>query len=557
MIVKFFGNDYTIPDDILTYIDLVDFTNEIKSSLNSSFNRQIARDVSILENDYFMVKEINDQVSKFIAKLLENNIYDKTVNDYLRKSKGYDLFLSTKKKIIKQIIAIRQEKLDVYKSGVQDAIYKKEASITGLDFGIISGSFVNHMIYSYMDASKQTEQEKEALKVYNREIAELDKVAKSYDKQENYYITNNAIPAMNTVFTYFSFELLDNYVSDLIRVGKFEKAALAHIDLERSNDLLKNLDLANNKHAVIESAFSACPFNIAIYISAIKYELLDYESFQTAKVFKQDESILSSLKRELIDPNDSNKIYFDLKTIKLLALYTNSSLREVSAYSADFIVKSYSDAIELLTNKDKCRMHFNKVSDSDIIKDDSLSKEKSNHIIDAIGSSNLWNKLTNDCGHNDLQDRILALLPDKLILTSRDEINAYLKKRLYESFEAVRREFATEIKEKEAAQLAYERAPKTRIIKLWKDHKIAVIIACVSVIVIIRLIVGPKTVDSGDGWSHQVHNFNKLCEYCEMDDKEVKATHRIHNIFVQDQYYCDECWEISGEDFFERLKEKD
>lgn len=554
MTVKFIGKDYSIPTDVIAYVGLVDFTNEIRDCLMTSFNKQIAQDISVLENDDFMIKSINDQVSKFITKLLENDIYDKTSNDYLRNNKGYDLFVNTKKKVLRQIISIRKEKLDTYEAGVQGALYKKEASVTGLDFGIISSSFVNHMIYAYMDASKQTEQEKEALKTYNREIAELDKVAKTYDQQESSYIANNVIPAMNTVFTYLSFELLDRYVSDLIRVGKFDKTALAYIDLERSNDLLNNLDLANNKAAVIESAFSACPFNIAVYMNAMKHGLLDYDSFQTAKVFKQDNEILSFLRGKLIDPVDHNKIYFDMNVIKSLSLYTDASLKEVSAYSADFIVKSYSDAIALLSDKSKCKAFFNKASDSDIIKDDSISREKSNLIVDSIGSENLWNKLTNDCGHSDLQERILSLLPNNLNLGSRDEINVYLKKRLYESFEIVRKELATEIKEKEAAQLAYERTPKTRIKKLWKELKeikVAIIIVFVVLVIIVRLIVEPKTVDSGDGWSHQIHDFKQNCELC-----EEKATHRIHNIF-SNEYYCDKHWESSGEDFFNRLKEQD
>ena len=237
--VNFLGKEYSIPYDVLIYMDLVSFTNEIRDCLISSFNKQIAQDIAVLENDSFMVKEINDQVSKFIAKLLQNDVYDKTATDYLCNNKGYDLFLSTKKKVIAQILAIRKEKLDTFSAGVQYALYKKDASVTGLDFGIISSSFINHMIYACMDASKQVKQEREALEVYNREIAVLKQNAKAYDVREKNYITQNVIPTMNSIFTYFSFDLLDKYVADLIRVGQFDKTALSFIDLKRSNDLLK------------------------------------------------------------------------------------------------------------------------------------------------------------------------------------------------------------------------------------------------------------------------------------------------------------------------------
>lgn len=291
--IKFLNKEYSIPNDVLTYMDLVDFTNGIRDCLISYFNKQIAQDIAVLENDNFMVNEINTQVTKFITKLLQNNIYDKTASDYLYNNKGYDLFISTKKKIVTQVLAIRKEKLNTFSAGVQDALYKKEASVTGLDFGIISGSFINHMIYAYMDASKQVKQEREALEVYNREIAALKQNAKAYDVQEKNYITQNVIPTMNSVFTCFAFELLDKYVADLIRAGKFDKTALTFIDLKRSNELLKNLSLSDNKKAVLDYAFAACPYNVGVYVQAIKNDLMnDYESYQTANYFKQFDSIV-------------------------------------------------------------------------------------------------------------------------------------------------------------------------------------------------------------------------------------------------------------------------
>ena len=154
--VKFFDKEYSIPSDVVTYVRLVDFTNGIRDNLVASFKKQIWPSIDVIESDNFMIAAINDQVTKFVRKLLEHDIYDRTANDYLHGNKGYELFLDAKKKVLRQIISIRQEKLDTYRAGVEGAIYRKEASVTGLDFGIISSSFVNHMIYAYMDASKQT-----------------------------------------------------------------------------------------------------------------------------------------------------------------------------------------------------------------------------------------------------------------------------------------------------------------------------------------------------------------------------------------------------------------
>lgn len=554
--VHFLEKEYSIPADVITYVGLVDFTNEVKGCLLSSFSKQITHDVAVLERSDFMVKEINDQVSKFIAKLLANDIYDKTANDYLRNNKGYDLFGTTKQKILRQIVSIRKEKLETYRAGVQDAISQKEASVTGLDFGIISSSFVNHMIYAYMDASKQTKQEKEALEKYNREIAALRQTAKAYDEQEKNYIINNAIPAMNTVFTYFAFELLDRYVSDLIRTRKFDKAALKYIDLERSNDLLKNLELAGNKMAVIENAFVSCPFNIAVYMNAMKHNCLDYTSFQTAVVFKQGEKILTSLRESLGNSSNSQKRRLNFRSAELLSIYTNTPMREITSYMADFVFDDgYAKTIALLSDKKQCRNVLQKENEAEILSGDKISKQKAAWLVDPIAPPALWDKLTTICGHNDLLNRIITLLPDGSNITTKEQLDAYLKEKLYEAFEIVRKELAAEIREQEAAQLAYERSPKTRLKKFWLKNNMRIVIGVVVLIVIIWLANGPKTVDSGGGWSHQVDDFNKLCDSCRLDGEEEKATHRIH-AFLYNDYYCDECWDSYGENFYEKLKEK-
>ena len=81
--VKFLDNEYAIPTDVVTYVGLVDFTNDIRDALLASFKKQIWPSIDAIEPDSFMIAAINDQVAKFVRKLLENDIYDRTANDYL------------------------------------------------------------------------------------------------------------------------------------------------------------------------------------------------------------------------------------------------------------------------------------------------------------------------------------------------------------------------------------------------------------------------------------------------------------------------------------------
>lgn len=452
--VKFFDKEYSIPSDVVTYVGLVDFTNGIRDNLMESFKRQIRPSIEVIESDNFMIAAINDQIAKFVRKLLENDIYDRTANDYLQGNKGYELFLDTKRKVLRQIISIRQEKLDTYKAGVEGAIYRKEASVTGLDFGIISGSFVNHMIYAYMDASKQTKQEQEALKTYNREIAELDKQAAEYDRQENAYITDNVIPAMNTVFTFFAYELLDKYVSDLIKAGKFDRAALDFINLERSNDLLENINLAGNKRAVIESAFVACPFNMAVYMHAMKLEMLDEDTFETAKVFKQGSKIISFLKESLGAADYPNFVEPNYYSASLLARYENKSANDVlyqhtSSY-ANAVIREYGKIVKALDGSNQCREYLRKLNDDEILSGEGTSKRLAKSLVYSIAPNDNWNILVKQCGHADLLERLLAIMPAGSTFGSKADCDSYLVEALFNALEVVRKDLSQRILESRA-----------------------------------------------------------------------------------------------------------
>lgn len=495
--VKFLDNEYAIPTDVVTYVGLVDFTNDIRDALLASFKKQIWPSIDAIESDSFMITAINDQVAKFVRKLLENDIYDRTANDYLQGNKGYELFLDTKKKVLRQIISIRREKLDTYKAGVEGAIYRKEASVTGLDFGIISGSFVNHMIYAYMDASKQTKQEQEALKTYNREIAELDKQAEEYDRQENAYITDNVIPAMNTVFTFFAYELLDKYVSDLIKAGKFDKAALDFINLERSNDLLENINLAGNKRAVIESAFVACPFNMAVYMHAMKLEMLDEDTFETANVFKQGSKIISFLKESLGAADYPNFVEPNYYSASLLARYTNKSTNDVlyqhtSSY-ANAVIREYGKIIKALDNSNQCREYLRKLNDDEILSGEGTSKRLAKSLVYSIAPNDNWNLLVKQCGHADLLERLQAIMPAGLSIGSKADCDSYLAKTLFDALEAVRRDLAQSI----SAQRARAEEERKKAEKAQQKKRIkTTVICCIIAVAIIFAISLPSIIES-------------------------------------------------------------
>ena len=317
----------------------------------------------------------------------------------------------------------------------------------------------------------------------------MDKQAAEYDRQENAYITDNVIPAMNTVFTFFAYELLDKYVSDLIKAGKFDKAALDFINLERSNDLLENINLAGNKRAVIESAFVACPFNMAVYMHAMKLEMLDEDTFETANVFKQGSKIISFLKESLGAANYPNFVEPNYYSASLLARYENKSTNDVlyqhtSSY-ANAVIREYGKIVKALDNSNQCREYLRKLNDDEILSGEGTSKRLAKSLVYSIAPNDNWNILVKQCGHADLLERLLAIMPVGSSLGNKSDCDAYLVEALFNALEIARKDLAQKITESRARAEAERQ--KLEAQKRKKRIKTTAILCAIAAIIIVAI----------------------------------------------------------------------
>ena len=538
--VKFIGKEYSIPQDVLTYIDLLDFTDTVQKQLKSAFVRKLKNElnqgnVGCLD-DKVMAPDIEQQVGKFIARLTEHGIYDRTINDYLRKNEGYKLISKANAAALDEAKRALKQQMTDWLEGYEDALNKKDASVTGLGFSIWSGSFVNHAIYAAMEASKVNEQEKAAVIEYQKDMAELDvRLESRKSEEEKRYIADTYIPHMETAITVFSYELLDTFISDLIQYGKLNKDVLNYIHIDRSNDLLKNLGLSQNKEAVLLKAFEACPYNIAVYMQAMKYDLLDYETFQTAKLFKHGNTIISFLEENLGGSATSEKKRLNFKNAELLSLYSGRALREITSYMADAIVSGYSQTIAALSNTAPCYNVMNKVEERAILAGDSISKQKADLFVDPLAPAVLWDKLTSEYGHTDLFDRLLNLLPNRPELNNKQEYDAFLKNKLFAILESIRQERVVKIHEQQREEAKQKAAEAENARRTAARNKMVKKLGLVAVVLIIAIVIV----------STIINKISNTKAY-----QEMSGTYLVHSVVYKDgdPYYDYNWWLDIAED---------
>ena len=460
----FLGKEYSIPEDVLTYIDLLDFTDSVQKQLAGTFVRKLRNEVQKgntgLLGDEDLTAEIEQQVGKFIAKLCDNGIFTRTIRDYMN-NKGYQYISDVNKAALEKIKSLLLRRLDSLQEGYEGAVQRAESHVTGMGFSIWSGSFVNHAIYAAMQASTINKQEKEASAAYQREINALcTKLESDYDRATSQYINNEYIPNMEAALTVFSYELLDKYVADLIANEKFDSKTLEYVDIGRSNDLLKNLTLSNNKKAILENAFASCPYNIAVYMQAMKYDLLDYDSFQTAKLFKQDHHVLSFLRESWGEVSYPNKFNINYHCINVWASLTDKApieiLRSLTEQYATGVVKAYSRIVKMLSNEQLCRKAIADCGEETILNGDAICKTKAHAYVDTICASTIWCQLTEKCGHPGLLEKIVEILPADIIFTDKNTVDSFLTAELEKQLENARQQLIPMANQKQQENLIKE-----------------------------------------------------------------------------------------------------
>lgn len=500
--VKFIGKEYSIPQDVLTYIDLLSFTDSVQKQLFGTFVRklknEIAKDNIGLLGDEDLATEIEQQIGRFIAKLCDNGIFTRTISDYLKNNKGYQLISEVNKAALNKMKSLLVQEMEDWKVGYENAVNNAESHVTGMGFSIWSSSFVNHAIYAAMESSKLKEQSKEAEAQYQKDMSDLrSRLDSQYGGEKSNYINNTYIPSMEAALTVFAYELLDKYISDLIANDKFDGKTLDYVDISRSNDLLKNLTLSNNKKAILENAFVACPYNIAVYMQAMKMEMLDEDAFETANIFKQGAKIISFLKESLGAADYPNFVEPNYYSAMLLARYTNKSTNDVlhqhTASYANAVIREYGNIVKALDNSNLCREYLRKLSDDEILAGEEASKRLAKSLVYSIASNDNWNILVEQCGHSDMLERLLAVMPIGTSFDSKADCDSYLSKALFNALEATRKDLAQKISESRACAEAERQ--KLEAQKRKKRIKTTAIV-CAIIAVVIFVISLPTIIEN-------------------------------------------------------------
>lgn len=542
--VSFLKKQYTFPKDILTYIDILNLTEDIQASLFKSLLEKVHRSQTPVINNEDLHNDMKKQAGRFIEKLCENDIYNKTVDEYVFDNNGYKTYCEINKEGIQALAQFLSEEMISFRDGINNAEMNATSNITGSGLQVYTSSFLTLAATSAMEYSILKKQTEEADKQYRNEVQAIsDKGAAIREDKERCYIKNTYIPNMEKALTLFSFEMMDKYIKHLTEAGKFDSNALNFVDIKKSVDLLENLKHTTNKSAVYEQSFLACPYNFNLYLNLVESDMLDKETFDTAEVFGQGSKIVNFLKSRIFDTDCKNSLTDSIKRItKYVSIYsdiTNTNKDDIYHQVANKKYKSvkeaYNDLKQKISAPDKC---------SSLIKVDENSLEKINEeYINILAQKEVVRIISNDdfntlqtiCGYVNLLNEITL---DNQKFDSKSSLDTFYIKKLTESVTTYAEECKEKIlkKKEQKEALSKEKRKRTKRIIIVLSIIILVIILLAVYIKAIKPSItynsAIKAMDSKN-YSDAITAFESLDDYSDSKVMIQECYYREANDFYQ------------------------
>lgn len=254
-------------DDLKKYYELsCEFQtahDKIYKVVKSNFNIK-KEPAEIFQNIETAAKEF---IGNLINRLSNYGVFDKTTSDYLNTNNGYLQLINATTAYYEYAKNTAEKNHAIAEASKESANASINSSISGLNFGIISSSIIDHAVYTAMNNAEIRKQSAAALERYCAvcDVINANRDSKTSEEISTYYITQY-VPTITAALSTLYGHLLSTYTTDLNTCGQLDLACLEHIDLQRSNEIVNNIDNIDNKQGVFLKAIELCPYNINAYL---------------------------------------------------------------------------------------------------------------------------------------------------------------------------------------------------------------------------------------------------------------------------------------------------
>lgn len=419
-----FGNQIEVKADIIKYLEHMHWLENEKNQLMSKVESMIKNKTGV--DEIFGIytrwgfKDIGERI---VERLVGYGLYDITWQTFCADRDGMlELAEATKAELEFEISAVQTR--DAKSAAAYNSIVSNEFSrVKGLDFGIITSSFVSYMIYNSMNEKKLQKSQSQAYDNIDRRTEHLEQ---SYQKQmlskiDQYYI-DTYIPALfratEKTFAYIT----NKYLELLCQCNQLDIEVINKLDVAKAQSILENnlkhVKDEEGKKALFVTCINYCPFNVNVYRYIVQNELLDADIIELMNYVGIADVITNEIRASVDKKNPVNSV----GAIGQLALIEKKDRKEILASyfkdEYDEIIKKYANFAKIANERNN-ESFIKKLSTLEYVDEIKCQVSK-------VVTEERIQWLTENCGFDGLLAEIANLVNYTGELTYGNVIGAYV-----------------------------------------------------------------------------------------------------------------------------------
>ena len=330
--VQFLGKTFQLPKEIPDYVKYLNLFNEfynadLKILIKQINNREYAGGS---EEDFRVWSEpLKKQGQEVIEMLLNMGVYDITIEDLVINNQGYQKLNELCATTLDKMRIILRDAIGNYIDEMDRNRAKAAETITGSGVSIITNSVTSALAYSFMEARTLSNQAKEADALYRESMKVAgERNTTEQKRKENNVLNNIYYPGVKECLNLFTAEMLFTFLTSLNSHGIFNYDSVKHYNIERSNQLIRNIAGKNKTivEGVLIEAFKNCPYNSNIFIAALDNGLLNKEELNTARIVGIDSEIAQYLIEQC---KKSEELYLGADFVEKLSILQDTDPRTI------------------------------------------------------------------------------------------------------------------------------------------------------------------------------------------------------------------------------------
>lgn len=323
----FLGKEYCFPKEVQQYVSYCNKFEKITDDLMTVIGKRIK------ERWYdYPDKEFDELFRKagkeVISYLSQDRIYDVTLSELIERNQGYISFQNVTKEGFQKWKNISVESIEEYIEGYKDAQSDANSKITGSGVTLYSNSLMAHMTFAALESNIIRKQVAQADKEYQKAMSELSQRNETrQQKKEDNFLYNELYPAYLSIIGTFVSELMEKYLRILSEYSVYDYSKVEPYNIEKSEELLENLKILDDKKEVLSSAFRNCPYNQSIYEHVINLGFMDVDTFMTMQMFYKDDDAIKYLQSHCA--KNSNNMDILERYVPILAVAKNVEEKKI------------------------------------------------------------------------------------------------------------------------------------------------------------------------------------------------------------------------------------